>query len=68
MPRARNDDLAPTQFRNSVATMVDDATLDMIMRVAKRYGLSKSGAARLLISAGAAHHDPSPPTEGETQS
>jgi hypothetical protein len=63
MPKARRDDAAPTQLRNAVATMVDDADLEMILRVARRYGLSKSGAARLLIRAGAAHHDPSPPSK-----
>lgn len=64
MPRARREEADPTQLRNSVATMVDDATLEMILRVAKRYGMSKSHAARLLIKAGAAQYDPSPPTEG----
>lgn len=63
MPRARRDEADPTHLRNTVATQVDDDDLEMIRRVMKRYGMSKAGAARLLIRAGAQHHDPSPPSK-----
>jgi hypothetical protein len=65
MPRARRDEADPTQLRNSVGVMFNDADMEMITRVAKRYGMSKSAAVRLLARAGAAQHDPSPPIEGE---
>lgn len=63
MPRAIREQGEPTQLRNSVGVMFDDADLEMIKRVAARYGMSKSAAVRLLARAGAAHHDPSPPKE-----
>jgi hypothetical protein len=52
--------------RNLVRTMVTDDELAMIERVAAAYGgMSLSSAARLLILAGAAKHDPSLPPEGK---
>jgi hypothetical protein len=43
--------------------MLTDDELAMVMRVADRYKMSKSSAARLLILTGAQQHDPSPPKE-----
>lgn len=63
MPRAVRQEGDPTQLRNHVGASFDDADLAMIMRVAARYGMSKSAAVRLLTRAGAQHHDPSPPKE-----
>lgn len=63
MPRNESKEGDPTQLRNHVGTLVTDADLEIIKRVMQRYGISKSAAARLLIRAGAAHHDPSPPKE-----
>jgi hypothetical protein len=63
MPRAFNPEKDPDKLRNHVGVPFNDADLDMIKRVAKRYGLSMAGAVRLLTRAGAAHHDPSPPKE-----
>jgi hypothetical protein len=67
MPRAKRETADATQLRNSVGVMFNDADMEMIGRVAARYGMSKSAAVRLLARAGAATHDPSPPTEGATQ-
>lgn len=63
MPRAIREEGQPGQLRNSVGVMFDDADMEMIKRVAARYGMSKSAAVRLLTRAGASHHDPSPPEE-----
>lgn len=48
----------PTARRNAVSAMLTDDELAMVKRVQQRYGVSKSTAARFLITAGAAHHDP----------
>lgn len=63
MPRAIREEGDPSQLRNHVGVLFDDADLEMIKRVAKRYGMSKSAAVRLLTRAGAPLHDPSPPRE-----
>lgn len=63
MPKAVRQQGDPTQLRNSLNVMFDDADMELIRRVATRYGVSKSAAARLLLRAGAPHHDPSPPEE-----
>lgn len=63
MPRAVRQEGDPTQLRNYVGMMCTDAELETIKRVQVRYGMSKSAAARLLMRAGAQHHDPSPPEE-----
>lgn len=65
MPSPR-ESADPTARRNQVVTMVTDAELAVIQRVMRRYGMSKSTAARLLIVAGAPEHDPSPPEENHT--
>ncbi len=61
MPRSKRDTLNPNARRNNLGVMLTDDELAMVKRVAERYGNSMSGAARLLILAGAQEHDPSLP-------
>ena len=61
MPRPTKASDDPTALRNPVSCLVDDSDKEMITRVMKRYGVSKSDAVRMLLRAGAAEHDPSPP-------
>jgi hypothetical protein len=64
MPRAKRDTAKSNARRNNLGVGLTDDELAMVQRVADRYGLTKSSAARLLILAAAPQHDPSPPIEG----
>ena len=61
MPRPTKASDDPTALRNPVSCLVDDSDKEMITRVMKRYGVSKSDAVRMLLRAGAAEQEPSPP-------
>ncbi|HEX5566672.1 MAG TPA: hypothetical protein VFY14_07035 [Streptomyces sp.] len=63
MPRKEKAADDPTALRNSMGVMLSDDDIRLIKRVASAYGMSKAGALRLLMRAGAARHDPFTPSE-----
>lgn len=58
MTENRKQPPAPTALTETVSTNITLADLNMVHRVMKRYGVKRATAVRMLMLAGAQHHDP----------